>query len=357
MKGKDLIPNGYVPSGELRGIPMEIIERMLECQYELTGGASLESLEVSANNSFNFSRTIEGLDFWNEVLVEREYRIFFDRYPELRYVHKVKEGDLIKELSGFPIEVVQKMVDNQYMQTGVSNVLIFQNDVIAGRGVGGFYWHYTIEGEAFWRGIINDKNFPSFFEKYPKVVSACNGYLYVVKEEDLTGDLVDIPKEIVQLMLKRQFEQTGKSDISVFQEDCSVGVEAGGFTWVRTEEGQDAWEAVMSNTRLLKIIVPVLRNAFREKRPTYVYVTNSSAVDNPSEYRKRILVTINNGRAYTWASASSIEMVKTARKILSWDHYLTEEQYDELDCGIVKLTIEDIEKRLNVKKGCLKIKE
>ena len=86
-------------------------------------------------------------------------------------------------------------------------------------------------------------------------------------------------------------------------------------------------------------------------------MTNSSAVDNPSEYRKRILVTINNGRAYTWASASSIEMVKTARKILSWDHYLTEEQYDELDCGIVKLTIEDIEKRLNVKKGCLKIKE
>lgn len=355
MKGKDLVPAGYVPSGELRGIPMEIIERMLEYQYELTGCASLESLEKCANNSFNFARTIDGVDFWNKVLVEREYRVFFDRYPKLRYVYKVKEVDLIKGLLGFPIEVVQKMVDNQYMQIGVSNVLIFQNNVISGIGGCGFSWRYTTEGEDFWRDVIKYKNFASFFKRYPKVV--CDESLYVVKEEDLTGDLVVFPKEIVQLMVKRQFEQTGKCDISVFQDDCSVGVKSGGFTWHRTEEGRDAWNVVMSNTDLLKGMVPVLRNAFREKRPTYVYVTNSSAVDNPSEYRKRVLVTINNGRAYTWASASSIEMVKTARNILSWDHYLTEEQYDELDRGIVELTIDDIEKRLNVKKGCLKIKE
>lgn len=357
MKGKDLIPAGYVPSGELRGIPMEIIERMLECQYELFGGASLELFEDNIKGGFRWRGTIEGEDFWSKVLNSREYRVFFERYPELRYVYKVKEDDLIGELSGFPVEVAQKKVDNQYMQTGASDVKIFQNKVFVSKCGGGFFWSHTVDGERFWRGVIEDKDFSSFFEKNPKVDNTCDKSLYMVKEEDITCDLTGLPKEIVQLMLKRQFEQTGKCDISVFQEDRSVGVEAGGFTWERTEEGQDAWESVMSNTRLLKIIFPVLRNAFREKRPTYVYVTNSSAVDNPSEYRKRVLVTINNGRAYTWASASSIEMVKTARNILSWDHYLTEEQYDELDCGIVELTIEDIEKRLNVKKGCLKIKE
>ena len=251
MNGKDLVPAGYVPSGELRGIPMEIIERMLECQYELFCSVSLELLEDNIKGGFRWRGTIDGEDFWNKVLNFREYRVFFERYPELRYVYKVKEDDLIGELSGFPVEVAQKMVDNQYMQAGVSNVNIFQNDVIAGINTGGFYWCDTTEGEAFWRGVIEDKNFATFFKKYPKVVSVCDGSLYVVKEEDLTGDLVDIPKEIVQLMLKRQFEQTGKSDISVFQEDSSAGVEAGGFTWARTEEGQDAWEAVMSNTRLL----------------------------------------------------------------------------------------------------------
>ena len=355
MKGKDLIPAGYIPSGELRGIPIEIIERMLECQYELTGGASLESLEVGANNSFNFARTIEGWDFWDDVLVERKYRIFFDRYPELRYVYKVKEGDLIKCLSSFPIEVVQKMVDNQYMQTGVSTVVIFQNNVIAGVDMGGFCWHDTTEGDDFWRGVIKSKNFAFFFKRYPKVV--CDESLYVVKEEDLTGYLVGLPKEIAQLMLKRQFEQTGKSDISVFQEDCSVGVEAGGFTWERTEEGQDAWEAVTSNIRLLKIIVPVLRSAFREKLPTYVYVTNNSSISEPNVYEKRVLVTINNGSAYTWADISKIEDIEKAIRVVRWNHYLTEEKYDELKRGIIELTVEEIEKKLKLKHGSLKIKE
>lgn len=357
MKGKDLILEGYVPSGELRGIPMEIIERMLECQYELTGDVSLGSLEVSASNSFNFKRSIEGEDFWIKVLVDHEYKVFFKRYPNLRYVYKVKEGDLIKRLYGFPIEVVQKMVDNQYIQVGKNDVEIFQNDVIAGVNRGGFYWSDTIDGEAFWRGVIEKRDFDSFFESYPKAEVVCDDILYEVKDEDLTGDLEGFPKEIVQLMVKRQFEQTGKCDISVFQKNYFADLKFGGFTWEMTEEGRNAWNVVTSNTDLLKRMVPVLRTAFREKRPTYVYVTNSSKVDNPSEYRKRVLVTINNGRAYTWASASSIEMVKTARNILSWDHYLTEEQYDELDRGIVELTIDDIEKRLNVKKGCLKIKE
>lgn len=355
MKGKDLIPDGYVPSGELRGIPMEIIERMLECQYELTGDASLESLEICANNSFNFARTIEGVDFWNKVLVEREYRIFFDRYPELRYVYKVEDGDLIKGLSGFPIEVVQKMVDNQYKQMGVSNVLIFQNDVRAGRGACGFSWHNTTEREDFWRGVIKYKNFASFFEMYPKVV--CDESLYVVKEEDLTGDLVCFPKEIVQLMVKRQFEQTGKCDISVFQEDCSVGVKSGGFTWYRTEEGRDAWEVVMSNTNLLKRMFPVLRKAFQETHPTYVYVTNSSSVGDPNVYERKVLVSINNGMAYTWADISKIEDVTKATRVVRWNHHLSEEEYDRLKNGIVELTIEEIEKKLKLYPGSLKIKE
>ena len=357
MKGKDWIPVGYVPSGELSGIPMEIIERMLECQYNLSGCVSLGSLEEGVSNSFNFAGTIEGWDFWNKVLNSREYGVFFERYPELRYVYKVKEDDLIGWLSGFPVEVAQKMVDNQYMQTGVSNVLIFQNNVTAGVCSGGFYWGYTIEGECFWRGVIEDKDFSTFFKKYPKVDNTCDKSPYIVKEEDITGDLTGLPIEIVQLMVKRQFEQTGKCDISVFQENRFAATDKGGFSWKETEEGFDAWGAVIYDIDSFNKAAPMLRNAFREKRPTYVYVTNSSAVDNPSEYRKRVFVTINNGKAYTWANASSIEMVKTARNILSWDHYLTEEQYDELDRGIVELTIEDIEKRLNVKKGCLKIKE
>lgn len=357
MKGKDLIPEGYVPSGELKGIPMEIIERMLECQYELTGSASLESLEASASNSFNFEGTIEGMDFWIKVLVDHEYKVFFKRYPNLRYVYKVKECDLIKELYGFPIEIVQMMVDNQYKQTGVSDVLIFQDDVIAGVNRGGFFWSDTTDGERFWRGVIEKRDFDSFFKSYPKAEVVCDDILYEVKDEDLTGDLVGLPKEIVQLMVKRQFEQTGKCDILVFQGDYCASFEVGGFTWKQTEEGQDAWDVVTSNTSLLKRMAPVLRNAFREKRPTYVYVTNSSSIGDPNVYERRVLVALNNGSAYTWADISKIEDITKSTRVVRWDHYLTEEEYDKLKNGIVELTIEEIEKKLKLNPGSLKIKE
>lgn len=356
IKGKDLIPEGYVPSGELRGIPKEIIERMLECQYELTGGASLELLEECANNSFNFARTIEGVDFWNEVLVERNYKIFFKRYPELRYVYKVEDGDLIKGLSGFPIEVVQRMVDYQYMQTGVSNVLIFQNNVVAGIHGYGFYWYDTAEGDDFWRDVIENKDFAIFFKRYPKVVSVSDGSLYIVEEEDLTGDLMGFPKEIVQLMVRRQFEQTGKCDVSVFQGNRYASLKSGGSTWKQTKEGEVAWSAVMSNVDLLRSMLPVLRNAFQEKRPTYVYVTNSSGIGDPNVYERRILVALNNGSAYTLADISKIEDIEQAIRVIRWDHYLTEEEYDKLKNGIVELTIEEIEKILKLKHGSLKIK-
>lgn len=71
------------------------------------------------------------------------------------------------ELTGFPIEVVEKMLEYQVKQGNPKNVIVFENlstcDVVAG----GFDWEKTTEGREFWEAVIADRFFGLFFEMYP----------------------------------------------------------------------------------------------------------------------------------------------------------------------------------------------
>lgn len=81
----------------------------------------------------------------------------------------VQYSDLIGDLSEFPIEVVQKMVERSTQQglwvdeIGLSTL---QNH-IASADSGGFNWALTSEGHTFWSRIIENKNFDIFFDLYP----------------------------------------------------------------------------------------------------------------------------------------------------------------------------------------------
>lgn len=79
---------------------------------------------------------------------------------------KVTTKDLIGDLKNFPIEVVEKMLENQYKQRGERNITLFQDNRRSGKG---FVWENTIEGHDFWRRVISCKEFDIFFERYPKL--------------------------------------------------------------------------------------------------------------------------------------------------------------------------------------------
>ena len=78
-------------------------------------------------------------------------------------MYKVTKEDLVGEITGFPIEVVQKMVERQVEQSGKPNVSVFQKSIFSG-----FLWKDTIEGTYFWDNVICNERFDLFFEKYPK---------------------------------------------------------------------------------------------------------------------------------------------------------------------------------------------
>jgi hypothetical protein len=81
-------------------------------------------------------------------------------------MYKVKQSDLIGDIKGFPIEVVQKMVERQVEQGNKADVTVFQKIANAPKWRGGFDFEDTIEKHVFWSDIM-DGNFDIFFEYYP----------------------------------------------------------------------------------------------------------------------------------------------------------------------------------------------
>ena len=84
----------------------------------------------------------------------------------------VEQSDLIGEIKGFPIEVVQEMVNEQVRQGNNANVSEFQKAAANGFRYGGFTWERAVRGKDFWNEVIYNKNFNLFFQKYPKKQSS-----------------------------------------------------------------------------------------------------------------------------------------------------------------------------------------
>ena len=81
---------------------------------------------------------------------------------------KVTQKDLIGDLEDFPIEIVEKMLQEQHKQIGKIDIAVFQYDRTKSKDNGGFRWDSTVDGRDFWNDVIRGKKFELFFERYPK---------------------------------------------------------------------------------------------------------------------------------------------------------------------------------------------
>ena len=66
---------------------------------------------------------------------------------------------------------------------------------------------------------------------------------YIVKPEDLKGEIANFPIEVVQRMVDCQVEQGNKADVSVFQKTSTDSID--GFYWNETSEGGRFWGNVI----------------------------------------------------------------------------------------------------------------
>lgn len=80
----------------------------------------------------------------------------------------VEQSDLVGRLERFPIEVVQKMLNEQVRQGNKADVVVFQKRLYAARVSGGFDWERSFMGLKFWRDVLIKERFDIFFQKYQK---------------------------------------------------------------------------------------------------------------------------------------------------------------------------------------------
>ena len=117
---------------------------------------------------------------WRLVLTDIEKQIIEERkkaedIPEKNpeavqdLINKALDGYTPKgNLEGFPLEVIAKMLERQYEQTGKVQIEVFEEDRLSFRRIGGFDWNHTPEGDDIWVDVLLFGDFSEFFRRYPR---------------------------------------------------------------------------------------------------------------------------------------------------------------------------------------------
>ena len=93
----------YEPKGELEGFPKEIVKRMLECQKEQGNDKDVSVFERDAiacdySNGFRWVNTKEGYKFWQTIIVNKNFDLFFKKYPsKLILPTELEKGKVFNE--------------------------------------------------------------------------------------------------------------------------------------------------------------------------------------------------------------------------------------------------------------------
>lgn len=104
----------------------------------------------------------------------------------MKTIFKVEQSDLVGAIKDFPIEVVEKMIDEQVKQGCRADVKVFQKFPAAGISENGFDWSVAEDGYDFWEKVIGESNFELFFEKYPKKPNLA----YIVGDSKIGMDII-----------------------------------------------------------------------------------------------------------------------------------------------------------------------
>ena len=104
----------------------------------------------------------------------------------MKTIFNVEKSDLVGGIENFPIEVVEKMIDEQVKQGCRADVKVFQKFPAAGIGENGFDWSVAEDGYDFWEKVIGESNFELFFEIYNKTTNL----VYIVGDNEIGMDII-----------------------------------------------------------------------------------------------------------------------------------------------------------------------
>ena len=75
VKKEDLI-------GEIKDFPIEVVQRMVDCQVEQGFKADVTKFQICKKSGFIWYSSEEGQEFWDSVIVGMNFDLFFRKYPK-----------------------------------------------------------------------------------------------------------------------------------------------------------------------------------------------------------------------------------------------------------------------------------
>lgn len=144
----------------------------------------------SSDKEYFFEKLAETGKRWNA-----ETKIVEDIEPERnepvdvqKMIADALEGYVPKgSIGGFPLEVIAKMLERQYEQSGKIDLSGFERNRLSVAPLG-FDWTKTEEGTEFWTSVICWRDFSEFFERYPKNASTGDSHTFREGEPVLVRD-------------------------------------------------------------------------------------------------------------------------------------------------------------------------
>ncbi|MCD0480367.1 hypothetical protein LPB90_18165 [Chryseobacterium sp. LC2016-29] len=255
----------YVPKGDIIGYPKEILARLMLYQatqqpFEtINFKERIAIFEEQYDNPLEYGgfdpwKTVEGESFWANVQHDRNWEMYFEKYPETVFSNIDKlsiEIDNYKgkgQLSGYPTEVISILLTEQANQNNPMNLEVFENNVKSQKSEGGFDWKDTDKGEHFFEKLITWKVFSLAYQEFPVIPYTQEVFL----ETDLhsyvpSGQINSLPKEIIEEMLREQVHQGNPENISLFEEYGVPKREFGGFSLEENRLGIEVWEEIRQN--------------------------------------------------------------------------------------------------------------
>ena len=198
--------------------PIEVRHLMMYRQMEQKSKKDWSVFQNDRSNGFTWDKTPEKYTFWYNIICDENFDVFYAKYPKVEYPKDMPE------------EIIMLALDRR----------VEQGWPIGHKKTFGFVWKKTPEDDVFWMHISSGK-YNVYYEKY--------GSAPTTDVTKYKGEIADFPPEIVEMMLQRQFEQTGKRDVSVFENKRDANYRQNGFTWEDSPEKNSFWYDVITNKK------------------------------------------------------------------------------------------------------------
>lgn len=87
------LKSNYIPKKSIKNFPIEVVNYMIEQQVRQGNKADVTVFERDyradrKNGGFDWMRTDEGFDWWDEVIDDKNFEVFFAKFPHAEKLYK-----------------------------------------------------------------------------------------------------------------------------------------------------------------------------------------------------------------------------------------------------------------------------